>query len=218
MLLTLLATAQFHAVRLIKLLSHQRRYMKISINWLKIVISAAAISVIIVRIWKPDLKIDAITFGLIVVAILPWLSELIESAKFPGGWEVKFRDLREAGEKVTGSVPSLTSEATSSVPLSFVAIAEHDPNLALVGLRIEIEKRLREYATKYGINERQPLSRLLIELAQREVLPQETVGGLKELIYAGNSAAHGAYVQAGVAEWAIDFGPKILAALDSQLK
>jgi hypothetical protein len=188
----------------------------ISINWLKGVISLAAVCVIVIRILFPDLKIDAITFGLIVVAVLPWLSELIDTAKFPGGWEVKFRDLRDAGAKVTSNSPP-PSEPEVPKP-SFAIIAEHDPNLALVGLRIEIEKRLREYARIHGLDERRGLSQLLAELSRREVLPQDTIGGLKELIYAGNSAAHGARVQEGVAEWAMDAGPQILASLDQQLK
>lgn len=192
--------------------------MQVSINWLKLVISSAAIVIIAVRIWKPDLKIDVITFGLIIVAILPWFSELIESAKFPGGWEVKFRDLREAGEKVTGNASLEASKSTGAAPPSFMAIAQHDPNLALVGLRIEIEKRLREYAIKHGIDENRSLSILLRELTRREVLPREAVGGLQELIHAGNRAAHGAYVQDGVAEWAIETGPRILAVLDAHLE
>ena len=42
------------------------------------------------------LTIDAISLGLLIVALLPWASSLIESAKFPGGWEIKFRDLKKA--------------------------------------------------------------------------------------------------------------------------
>ena len=189
----------------------------ISIDWLKAIISFAAILVIILRICFPDLKIDAITFGLIVLAILPWLSELIESAKFPGGWEIKFRDIQNAGEKVTTSSPELATPIQSEQP-SYVTISAHDPNLALVGLRIEIEKRLREYARINDLDDRRPLSRLLQDLMTKGVLPEETISGLKELIYAGNNAAHGARVQEGVAEWAMVAGPKILAALDAQLK
>jgi predicted ester cyclase len=47
------------------------------------------------------LPIDAVTFGLLVivmglliVAILPWLSNFLQSAKFPGGWELEFRSIR----------------------------------------------------------------------------------------------------------------------------
>jgi hypothetical protein len=192
--------------------------MKISITWLKGIISGLAISVIWLRVWKPDLKIDAVTFGLIIVAILPWLSELIESAKFPGGWEIKFRDLEKAAEKVTSDAPEKSTEILESVTPTFGIVAEQDPNIALVILRIEIEKRLREYAIKHEINDTRSLSRLLSELARKEVLPKETVKGLQELIRAGNMAAHGAQVQDSVAGWAIDIGPKILASLDSYLK
>jgi hypothetical protein len=192
--------------------------MKISITWLKGLVSGLAISVIWLRVWKPDLKIDAVTFGLIIVAILPWLSELIESAKFPGGWEIKFRDLEKAAEKVTSDAPTKSTEILESVTPTFGIVAEQDPNIALVILRIEIEKRLREYAIKHDINDTRSLTRLLSELARKEVLPKETVVGLQELIRAGNMAAHGAQVQDSVAGWAIDIGPKILASLDSYLK
>jgi len=190
----------------------------ISIGWLKAIISIAAIAVIVIRIVYPEVKIDAITFGLIVVAVLPWLSELIDTAKFPGGWEVKFRDLREAGAKVTSGVTPKGEKSTLADKQSFAVVAEHDPNLALVGLRIEIEKRLREYARQHELDARRPLSALLGELSRREILPADTVGGLKELIYAGNSAAHGAKVQDGVSDWALDVGPQILAALDEHLQ
>lgn len=189
----------------------------LSINWLKALISIVAIGAIVIRIIYPDVRIDAITFGLIILAVLPWLSELIESAKFPGGWEVKFRDLRAAGTKVTGASEESTSEENELKP-SFISVAEHDPNLALVGLRIEIEKRIREYADIHGLDNRRPLTHMMRELMKREALPEETIGGLKELIYAGNAAAHGARVPEGVADWAIEEGPRILSALDKKLK
>ncbi|KLB48674.1 hypothetical protein, partial [Xanthomonas euvesicatoria] len=59
------------------------RNKEISINWLKAVISVVAVSAIAVRIAFPEIKIDLVTLGLMIVAVLPWLSELIESAKFP---------------------------------------------------------------------------------------------------------------------------------------
>ena len=191
---------------------------KVSINWLKAVITIVALGVIALRVYYPDLKIDAVTFGLMVVAILPWLSELIESAKFPGGWEVKFRDVKEAGAKVTTSSPPPALAAPQPEQPSFIVVAEHDPNLALVGLRIEIEKRIREFARLHHLDERRPLSQLLRECTHRELLPRDTVAGLQELVIAGNEAAHGARVQEGVAEWAVEVGPRILASLDEHLK
>lgn len=40
------------------------------------------------------MNIDAVTLGLLVVAVLPWFSDLLQSAKLPGGWEVNFREIK----------------------------------------------------------------------------------------------------------------------------
>jgi hypothetical protein len=57
----------------------------------------------------------------------------------------------------------------------------------------------------------------LNELRRSEVLEPQALEGLDELINAGNRAAHGATVQDSVAQWAIEYGPKVLAVLDDQL-
>lgn len=53
---------------------------------IKVIISLIALALIATHVIWPQLTVDAITLGLLVVAILPWLSTLIECAKFPGGW------------------------------------------------------------------------------------------------------------------------------------
>jgi hypothetical protein len=197
------------------------RHKGISINWLKVVISLTAIAAIVVRMLYPDVRIDSITLGLMIVAVLPWLSELIESAKLPGGWEIKFRDIRAAGEKVTSAADASQSQEqnrpAAALP-SFVSVANQDPNLALVGLRIEIELRVREIAERHDIfTKRRSLGYLIRELKRREILPSTVAYGLDELVIAGNQAAHGARVEPKVAQWAISTGPEILAALDELL-
>lgn len=159
------------------------RNKEISINWLKAVISVVAVSAIAVRIAFPEIKIDLVTLGLMIVAVLPWLSELIESAKFPGGWEVKFRDLREAGEKVTSSSeppPTASHQpppVTQSQP-SYVSVADQDPNLALVGLRIEIEQRIRQLSKRHDLPMNWgSLSKLIRELTRREIIPYGVASG-----------------------------------------
>jgi len=185
-----------------------------STAWIKLAVSVVAALAIVSRLIWPNIRIDAITFGLFVIAVLPWLSSILESAKFPGGWEVKFRDVQRAASQVTaGAEPK---SAAASEP-AFVSIASQDPNLAIVGLRIEIEKRLRQVAMKHGLPDRLPLRQLLSELRRKEILDSQALQGLDELIIAGNNAAHGATVQASVAQWAIDFGPKVLAVLDDRL-
>ena len=61
---------------------------------LKISISVSAVLLIVLRMQWPNLKIDAITLGLFVVALLPWFISFLESAELPGGWKFKFRELK----------------------------------------------------------------------------------------------------------------------------
>jgi len=68
--------------------------------WLRIFISGAAIAILATRTVFPELSIDAIALGLLALAILPWVTSLLESAELPGGIKITFRQVREAGEKV----------------------------------------------------------------------------------------------------------------------
>ena len=181
----------------------------------KLFITVGAIVFVIVHLVWPNLLIDAITLGLIVIAILPWLSSLIESAEFPGGWKIKFRDIEAAGEKVASE--SSIEAPTPTIEPAFLSIAELDPNLSLVGLRIEIEKRLRSLAKKRSLPKQRSLNALLDQLSRHHVLKEVSITGLRELIEAGNQAAHGAKVEESVALWALEHGPKILATLDAEL-
>lgn len=185
--------------------------------WLKLGISIASLGAIIARMVWPDLKVDVITLGLILVALLPWLSVLIESAKFPGGWEVKFRSLQSAAQKVISEVPTALTADVVPRP-AYLEIIERDPNLALVGLRIEIEKRLRALGEAAGIKEERSLMRLFQRLREEGVLRDASLSGLQEVVMAGNQAAHGAKVEPNVASWAADYGPELLATLDAHLQ
>lgn len=190
------------------------------ITWLKTVITICAAACIVLRLIFPEIKIDAITVGLLVIAVLPWFSSLIESAKLPGGWEVKFRDLQKAAAAITESAPSSETITKSTPPIepAFLSVAMRDPNLALAGLRIEIEKRVRAIALKHGIQETYSIRQTLDRLRQAGVFDYRAIGGLEQIINAGNQAAHGAHVEPSVSEWAIEYGPSVLNVLDNHLK
>ncbi len=182
--------------------------------WVKVGISGVAAILIAVRLVWPTVTIDGITIGLFVVALIPWLTSIVESLKLPGGWEIKLRDVSEAGQRITDAIPSAAENETPSL----LAVADQDPNLALVGLRIEIEKRLRMLAESANISSNQPLSRLLFELQKRGVLNPSAFSGLQEIVMAGNQAAHGARVEPGLSDWAFSKGNVVLSALDSVLQ
>ena len=97
-------------------------------------------------------------------------------------------------------------------------VAEQDPNLALVALRIEVENRLRALAEKHSVSSTGQLSRLIRELQQKEVLNRPAFSGLQEIVMAGNRAAHGARVEPALADWAFTNGSAILSILDDELQ
>ncbi len=190
---------------------------------IKWIISAVAVGLIAARLLWPQIQVDAITLGLLIVAVLPWASTLIESAKLPGGWEVKFRDLKAASAAIEAS-PSPAAQtgdarkAEQELQEAVRPIYETNANLALVALRIDIEKRLRLLAHNNNVSSTLPLTQLLRELTRQEVLPPSIGESLNAIIDAGNRAAHGASVEPSVQSWAIDSGSKVLRTLDDLMK
>jgi hypothetical protein len=72
-------------------------------------VSAAALLVAAAHVAFPDLEIDAITLGLLVVAVIPWLSPILESIEAPGGWKLKFRELEQRIEEKGREVEALST-------------------------------------------------------------------------------------------------------------
>lgn len=186
---------------------------------LKGTITLVALVAILARVVWPDLRLDTVTLGLLALAALPWLSPLIKSAELPGGFKIEFQDVKQAGDKITAGAPLVGNpQAPAATSLESINIVANDPNLALVGLRIEIEKRLRRLAATRDLSPDQPLSRLVQALFSQRFLDAEEYEGLRVLIDAGNRAAHGASVSQDIMVWTKDYSGQILAALDSKLR
>ncbi len=185
---------------------------------LKTVMTVGALGGFAVHLIFPNLKIDAVSFGFLLLALLPWLSPLIKSAKLPGGFEIEFQDVKNAADKVAAGEPAAAAIGPAAVPEpSYLTIAEQDPRLGLILLRIEIEKRLRAIADKVGLPKARSISQMLRELEGQGVLSSESLGGLRDLISLGNQAAHGVPVSSDAALSALDYGPRVLGILDAKL-
>jgi hypothetical protein len=182
-------------------------------------ITISMVVVAVVHLLRPDLKVDAITITALVIAALPWLAPLVQELELPGGLKVKFQDLLVAKVKAeeAGLLASPT-EAGALPEYSFLLVADTDPTLALAGLRIEIEKRLRLMAESHGLHVRPGVGSLLRELSRAQVLTSEEQNVLADLVHLLNSAVHGAAVDEQAAEWAIDVGPRLLRSLDMRIR
>lgn len=76
-------------------------------NQTKVVISVSALALILIRLVWPQLAVDAITLGLLVVAALPWFSPILESIEAPWGWKVKFKEIESQQQQQQAEIDTL---------------------------------------------------------------------------------------------------------------
>ncbi len=219
-------------------------------NWRKLAFAAIFTTLaVIYQFWPQILAINPVVIVLLVIAASPWLLPMLASRVenlevSTSGFKITLRDVKAAGEKIVGisgqvgvtgqleaKVQPFTTTLNGTVvppekaenSPSYLAVYERDPNLALVALRIEIEKRvellLDEYRPVRPMSTPQyPLSKRIANLEKIGVFEPEEAKGINELVRVGSEAAHGASVDKEVARWAIENAPKILAVLDSKLR
>ncbi|HXF77936.1 MAG TPA: hypothetical protein VN598_03695 [Usitatibacter sp.] len=180
-------------------------------------VTLGALSIALVHVVFPGLAIDAVALVLVIVAVVPWLAPLFKSLQLPGGWKVEFQDLQKVAAKADDA--GLLSPPVSPEPeYAFQSVADRDPNLALAGLRIELEKRLVRLAEAHDIGTHmQGMARLLRELARRGILSEDEESVLSDLVHLLNAAVHGASVDPRATEWAMDVGPQLIQSFEEKL-
>ena len=202
---------------------------RILLSWphpgpLATLVSAVASALIALHILSPSSHVDGVTVALVAVLILPWVGSFVKNLEVSAtGAKIQYHDLQRAGLQVTAPLADDQAppppEQREETP-TCLQVRSADANLALVGLRIEIEKRINELAQLAHIpfaRRVTSLNALVRELQSRGILTGSQATGLRDLVAAGNAAAHGAVVDDNVTFWALDVGPDILAALDSLL-
>ncbi len=191
---------------------------------IKILLPIVSISLLITHLIYPDLQIDAITITLFLVAFLPWLPILIKEITLPGGIKITLHELESQSKKIINAAEAQNIETGEDLRKEeeeidiIEGIVRDNPNLGLVGVRIEIEKRLRELCKKVNIKYNQPISKLLRDLQVKEILSPDIANPLKEIIYLGNKAAHGEPVEENALLWVSNYVPRILTILDTIIK
>lgn len=168
---------------------------------LRYTISILALVLAIAHIIWPTLSIDAITLGLLAIAVIPWLSPLFKSIELPGGVKIEYQELEKAAESanqagLVASAPTTSLGAQAPrAKYAFEDVVTLDPNMALAGLRIEIERRLKALANASGgLPNSGGTGALLHSLRNREVLSTDAYEALRALIDLLNTAVHGAIV------------------------
>jgi hypothetical protein len=187
-------------------------------------ISIVAIILVVVHIVWPNLTIDLITIALLFIAIIPWLGSLFRVIELPGGVKVEYQELekvtksaKKAGLIKTKSTKSSKRVSGTKKP-SYQNIGLEDPNLALAGLRIEIEKRLVEIAKSYNINTNKAgVGALSRTLREQQILTGAEYSVLADMVGTLNLAVHGAKVDPQAVKWALDTGNQVLYSLEEKI-
>lgn len=163
----------------------------------------------------PGIAIDAITFTLFLVAVIPWLGPLFKAVELPGGVKVEFAELEKAQREAESAGILATPATHRDGKAGSQLLPIDDPNLALAGLRIELERRLRKVAERHGIvANRHGVGVLLRDLQSHNLLSREQSSILADLLPSLNAAVHGARVDPRASAWAVEVGPRLLAGLD----
>jgi hypothetical protein len=181
-------------------------------------VTLGALTVALLHVVFPRLAIDAVALVLIVVAVVPWLAPLFKSVQIPGGWKVEFQELQAVAAKADDAGLLSPAPARQEEEYAFQSVAQRDPNLALAGLRIELEKRLVRLAEAHDVGTTmQGMGRLLGELARRGILSEDEESVLSDLVHLLNAAVHGASVDPRATEWAMDVGPQLIQSFEEKL-
>lgn len=73
-------------------------------------------------IW-PSIHIDGILIALAVVAVVPWLGSIMDSLSFPGGWQIKYREIQESLKQAKSDATEAKGAAASADRRAEFAVA-----------------------------------------------------------------------------------------------
>lgn len=101
---------------------------------------------------------------------------------------------------------------------AFQVVSSEDPNFALAGLRIEIERRLNSIAESHSVLVRNAgAGRMLSILEKNQILAPREASALRDVVGLLSSAVHGAEVDPKAFLWAMEIGPNLLFVLDEKI-
>ena len=156
--------------------------------------------------------LSLVAAGALSIAVLPWVMGLIERVTAPGGFEIVFADAKRKLDQTEAHPDAEDAQA-------FEYFKTDDPNLAVALLRVEIERRLRRMADQVFSDtkkRRLGLRSLTEDLRARGAISNDAAAVILDLMPVMNEAVHGIYLRPDVTDFAIRYGPRILAQLKTE--
>ncbi len=114
--------------------------------YLRVFLTVVAIAVAISHARWPDVKIDGVTLGLVVLAALPWLAPIIKSIELPGVGKIELQEVRAQVEELRGQTASASQKADTALASKTTSMS----SAAQISEALSPEQRLLNLAAKYN--------------------------------------------------------------------
>jgi hypothetical protein len=114
--------------------------------YLRVFLTVVAIAVAISHARWPDVKIDGVTLGLVVLAALPWLAPIIKSIELPGVGKIELQEVKAQVEELRGQTASASQKADTALASKTTSMSSP---MQVPGT-LSPEERLLTLAAKYN--------------------------------------------------------------------
>ena len=184
----------------------------------QIAISAVAFLFLVAHLIWPSMKIDAITLTLLVICFIPWFGSIFKSVEFHGGGKIEYRErLLRASQKLE-EAGLLQEGALQPEDPVYRGLIRKDPNLALAGLRIDIERKLRQIVGYFQPDSPPRNLRDVVELiGSKGLFTKNQTNALHGILKTLNIAVHGGRISQTDAEEIMEKGSRLLSSLEKRI-
>lgn len=203
--------------------------LKKSANLKSISVTTIFVIVIVARMLFPSkVKIDYISLILIVMASLPWLMPYIKTLEINGLGKLETntiatKEQKNEIQKTMEEVESINEidDIENNNEYVFYNLRNTDSKLALAGMRIEIERLLRNIAelNSIDISRQFSLTKLTQELNKHGVISDTELKAVKDISQILNRAVHSELSSDDLEnlDWIFDYGMVLIYTLESKL-
>ncbi len=189
----------------------------IRVSQIGVMLAATVLLVVHVIKWEAA-QVVGIALGLLALILIVPLSEFIKKLKF-GELEAEIGrgEVAQAQAKAAVELAGPLAERKPKERVDVYDLVARDPQVALAKVRIDLEAALKDlYGAVVQSNidmRRTSMSRLIDELARREVISRPMAGALRDVIALANRAIHGERVEPGAAEDLVDLAVGLIREL-----